>query len=182
MQKSGQNKWGFSVRKIRGCKFCGIIEKVKEAEAGGLIQALEICDSEHILHYDGDYLAILDKFPCCTGHILIMPVKHYPRLEDVPHLDYISLMGITARVAEAAVKALGLTDYNIILNNGQLAGQGINHIHWHILPRSKKDGIKLKQDVIKFEGVSMQAIYQRVLKEVQYGSMTIGGRTSAKLV
>jgi Diadenosine tetraphosphate (Ap4A) hydrolase and other HIT family hydrolases len=80
-------------------------------------------------------IAILDIMPCAKGHTLVIPKLEVKRLEDVPESEALSLMRTIQYVAKAVSTAFDRIDYNIILNNGSNAGQEVEHVHFHILPR-----------------------------------------------
>ena len=82
-------------------------------------------------------IAFLDIMPCAEGHSLVIPKLEVIRLEDLPENQTISLMLSLQRVAKALSSAFNGIDYNIILNNGANAGQVVEHLHFHIIPRSE---------------------------------------------
>ncbi|MBX6312362.1 MAG: HIT family protein [Isosphaeraceae bacterium] len=86
-------------------------------------------------------VAFLDINPVNHGHILLVPREHYPTLADLPEdlaADAASHLPALCRAVRAATKADGL---NVIVNLGRIAGQTIDHVHWHIIPRFHNDGV-----------------------------------------
>ena len=75
-------------------------------------------------------------------HILIIPKKHYKNLEDCPK---VVLHDLIEHVALAS-KVLRLENggCNILFNDGRSAEQTVMHAHFHLVPRNKKDGIKIE--------------------------------------
>ncbi len=59
------------------------------------------------------------------------------------------------------LKKLGFDGYNIVNNNGRVAGQEVNHVHFHIIPRYEGDG-----EVVKF-GEVKKIDLDEVLKEIK---------------
>ena len=94
------------------------------------------------LYEDKDFLAILDISPVNKGHTLIMPKKHYATFLDLPKKELNNINSICQKVAKAIVKATNANGFNLMLNNNKAAGQAIDHVHFHIIPRYQDDGHK----------------------------------------
>lgn len=93
--------------------------------------------SEKILE-DKNFLAIKTIEPKVEGHFLVIPKKHYSNFLKMPKEDYSKFMQF---VKDCIGTFSG--DFNIVLNNGKNAGQVIDHMHCHILPRTFGDNFKL---------------------------------------
>jgi histidine triad (HIT) family protein len=97
----------------------------------------------YIFHEDGDFMAILDINPVVRGHCLVIPKRHYENLEDFDPIaspGYLELIqGLAGRVKER----LGADGFNIVCANGHAAQQSVDHLHFHIVPRFKGDGMDL---------------------------------------
>jgi histidine triad (HIT) family protein len=85
-------------------------------------------------------LAFLDHRPVFPGHCLLIPKKHYETLADLP----VDLIGpffkdaqLLARAVESAMEAHGTF---VAMNNR--VSQSVPHLHVHIVPRRRKDGLK----------------------------------------
>ena len=89
---------------------------------------------EKIIETDSE-IAFLDIMPCAEGHTLVIPKLEVKRLEDLPESEALSLMGTMQHVAKAVCAAFDGIDYNLVLNNGVNAGQEVEHVHFHVLPR-----------------------------------------------
>ena len=89
---------------------------------------------EKIIETDSE-IAFLDINPCTAGHTLVIPKLEVERLEDLPETQTMSLMRTMQQVAKAVSTAFDGIDYNLILNNGVNAGQEIEHVHFHVIPR-----------------------------------------------
>jgi len=103
-------------------------------------------DAEKILEND-NFLVIKDIKPRTKGHLLVISKKHYHTLFDMPS----SLFGEFLETAkEAAFKILQqekAKGFNLIMNNFEIAGQLVPHVHLHILPRYEKNGSKPVCDI-----------------------------------
>lgn len=90
-------------------------------------------------------IAILDAFPVCEGHTLLIPKhKGSTSFVDMPPSKAAEYMRDLQKVAKAVKQATGATAVNIVANNGADAGQEVFHPHFHLIPRHKDDGLSLK--------------------------------------
>jgi histidine triad (HIT) family protein len=80
-------------------------------------------------------LAFLDVFPKSPGHTLVVPKMEVPNFHDLPPERAASLAQTVQIVARGVTKAMGTPHYNLILNNGSVAGQVVFHVHVHVIPR-----------------------------------------------
>ncbi len=69
------------------------------------------------------------------SEILIVPIKHYEFIEEVPEKIQKELILFCSKIAEILHKEYGGS--NILLNNGFVADQYIPHVHFHIIPKNK---------------------------------------------
>ena len=96
-----------------------------------------------IPHYrvyeDNSFIGILDINPASKGHTIIIPKKHFQFIGEVESDFSIPIKEITKKIYEALN-----ADANIMINNGQNAGQKINHISISIIPRYENDSINLE--------------------------------------
>ena len=108
------------------CIFCAIVN--------GTIPSSKVFESDTIY-------AFLDLNPVHKGHTLIIPKKHF---KDVTELDTAlgrDIFDAMQRVARAVMEATGARGFNVLQNNGRIAGQMVDHLHWHIIPRFENDGL-----------------------------------------
>lgn len=95
------------------------------------------------IYEDEDTLAFLDLFPVNKGHSLVIPKEHYENIFDVPAESLSKISSVMKNVADAVKKGINADGISIAQSNGKDAGQIIPHIHFHIMPRFKDDGLKL---------------------------------------
>lgn len=107
------------------CIFCKII-------AGELPSAK--------VYEDDDTLAFLDIAPVVKGHALVIPKQHCSSIMDTPPEVLARTIAVVRTVARAQVDALGADGMNVTQANGQIAGQVVPHIHFHVIPRFARDG------------------------------------------
>ena len=94
----------------------------------------------HIVHRGELVFAILNRYPYSTGHLLIVPYRAVPDLEDLDR-DERQELWATVHNAVAAVRAAFSPDgVNIGANLGEGAGPSVyDHVHIHVLPRWRSD-------------------------------------------
>ncbi len=94
----------------------------------------------HLIFEDADFLAFLDHRPLFAGHCLLVPRRHHETVLDLPtelggalfaHVQRLS------RAVETGMKADGF--FNAVNNR---ISQSVPHVHVHVIPRRKKDGLK----------------------------------------
>ena len=110
------------------CIFCAIVS--------GAIPSSKVFESDTVY-------AFLDLNPVHKGHTLIIPKKHF---KDVTELDTTlgrDIFDAMQRVAGAVMEATGAKGFNVLQNNGRIAGQMVDHLHWHIIPRFADDGLDM---------------------------------------
>ena len=115
---------------------------------------------EKIIETDSE-IAFLDIMPCAEGHTLVIPKLEVKRLEDLPKSEALSLMHTLQHVAKAVSVAFDGIDYNLILNNGANAGQEVEHVHFHVLPRPQGSSRPFHQRTKYAEG-EMQEVGAKI--------------------
>ncbi|OPA78403.1 histidine triad nucleotide-binding protein [Paenibacillus selenitireducens] len=105
------------------CIFCKIIE--------GSIPSKKVFENERIL-------AFYDIQPSAPQHVLIIPKKHIPTMNDVQTED-LALIGEIHQAAQQIARDLGIAEagYRLINNCGKDSGQVVFHIHYHLLGGEK---------------------------------------------
>jgi len=89
--------------------------------------------------------AFMDVQPVNSGHVLVIPNKPVENLTDLDVETSGYLFIVAKRIAEAIRKTdLKCEGINILLADGEAAGQEVAHVHLHIIPRYKNDGFGLK--------------------------------------
>lgn len=96
----------------------------------------------HKIYEDEDNLAFLDINPTSDGHTLVIPKKHFVNFEDIPAEELKKTILIVKKIGLALKEGLGVASYNVCVNNDLAAGQLIPHIHFHLIPRYKNDGLE----------------------------------------
>ena len=93
----------------------------------------------HVLYNDEDYIAILDKYPIAFGHTLVMPKKHFERVNDLSIREFGALYARVYALNRIIISRMDASASHISINDGAAANQLIPHVHVHIIPRSLND-------------------------------------------
>jgi histidine triad (HIT) family protein len=96
--------------------------------------------SAHMIYSDDEHLAFLDHRPLFAGHVLVTPRPHIETLLDLPDASMGPLFSLVKRIASAVERGLG-ADGIFVANNNRVS-QSVAHLHVHVIPRRKKDGLK----------------------------------------
>ena len=138
---------------MENCIFCKIIK--------GDIPCSKIYEDEHSF-------AFLDINPASPkgGHTLVLPKKHYETISDIPDSELNDLSKTIKKISKALLKyAPGM---NIIQNNKKIAGQYVNHLHFHLVPRFENDGIVIeKWSIHKYKDGEMEKVNEKIKKLIE---------------
>jgi histidine triad (HIT) family protein len=107
------------------CKFCKIIRSE--------VQSYRVFE-------DDVSLAFLDSRPLFPGHCLLIPKSHYETLIDLP-ASLVAPFFQNAQLLAGAIEKVLHADGTFVAINNRVS-QSVPHLHIHIVPRHKKDGLK----------------------------------------
>lgn len=83
-----------------------------------------------IVYEDEHCVAFRDIAPQAPVHVLIVPRQEIARVSEAPEEgDHVYLLNAAREVG----KVLGISDYRLVINNGEAAGQSVPHLHVHLL-------------------------------------------------
>jgi len=89
--------------------------------------------------------AFLDIQPVHLGHVLVVPNQHAASLGEVPPPTLHAMMEAAAQLAQVLRgEPLLCEGVNLFLADGEVAGQEVDHIHLHVIPRFAGDGFGLR--------------------------------------
>lgn len=109
------------------CIFCKIIK--------GEIPSYKIYEDEYTY-------AFLDIAKDLDGHTLVVPKKHVENIIDCDAETLARVMQTIRIISKHYVEDLGYDGVNILNASGSAAEQSVFHLHFHILPRQKDDGLQ----------------------------------------
>ena len=104
-------------------------------------------------------LAFLDIMPLSRGHSLVIPKHHGAKLTDIPDDQLAEILQVTKAIA----KASGAENYNILQNNGRLAHQEVDHVHFHMIPKpNEKEGLGIGWPQTKPDQATLKALHDEL--------------------
>jgi histidine triad (HIT) family protein len=109
---------------VKGCIFCDII--------AGTVPA-------YVVYDDAEALGFLDHRPLMPGHVLVVPKSHYETLGDLPAPEVGPFFLAVQRLAIAVENAMH-ADGSFVATNIRIS-QSVPHLHVHVVPRKKGDGL-----------------------------------------
>ncbi|MBU9736140.1 HIT family protein [Diplocloster agilis] len=95
------------------------------------------------IYEDEDFMVILDLGPAARGHALILPKQHYANIYELDESIAAKAFVLAKKMAAHMTEVLGCEGFNIVQNNGPLAGQTVFHFHIHLIPRYPDDQVGL---------------------------------------
>lgn len=101
---------------MAACIFCKIVK--------GDIPSFKLFENDKVF-------AFLDIQPLSKGHALVIPKHHGAKLTDIPDDSLVDILHVLKKIAIAT----GSENYNVLQNNGRLAHQEVDHVHFHLIPK-----------------------------------------------
>ncbi len=113
---------------------------------------------------DEKTLAFLDINPLARGHTLVIPKVHVETIFEASPEQLRALVAVMPRLARAVKQAVGAEGLNVLQCNGRASGQEIPHLHFHLIPRNRNDGLGFIWQMKKYAESEMKEI-QRQIKD-----------------
>jgi histidine triad (HIT) family protein len=132
------------------CKICTISEK------GGLKKIYE----------DVKVIVALSPEPISKGHVLVIPKKHYPIIEQIPDYEVAYMFNIANKISIFLFESLKVQGTNLFVENGIAAGQKYSHFMIHIIPRMPNDGINFEWVPKQMNEEEMSTIELKIKEQI----------------
>jgi len=84
-------------------------------------------------------VVVRDAYPVTPGHTLVIPVRHVASFFDATPSEREAMLALLDKAKHQLQAEFGPAGYNIGINDGAAAGQTINHLHLHLIPRYPGD-------------------------------------------
>ncbi len=107
-----------------GCLFCRVV-------AGE--------ERSWCVYRDRSVMALLDPYPLTRGHTLVIPVRHYESMFDIPDPLLRRIVSLSKRLCMAYEQALGVEGVAVEVLNHRLKKPAHRHFHLHVIPRYDRD-------------------------------------------
>lgn len=117
------------------------------------------------IYEDDEFRVIMDAAPATKGHALVLPKEHYADIYEIEPEVLGKAIQVGQKVIKHATKRLGCDGYNLLQNNGEVAGQTVFHYHLHLIPRyAEMDNSQiLKWEESKISPEEIKAITEKVI-------------------
>lgn len=138
------------------CIFCKMVR--------GEIPFDKIYETERVL-------AFLNDKPINLGHTLVIPKIHYGTLFDISPEDLVECVTISQRLARLICGAVHASGLNLVQNNNDSAGQSVDHVHIHLIPRHERDGFITQWSGNTPSSGEVRAILERIRTEIGRSSI-----------
>ncbi|KAF9046253.1 HIT family protein 1 [Panaeolus papilionaceus] len=140
-----------AAKSLASCLFCKIIK--------GQIPSYKLVET-------ANSFAFLDIGPLSKGHALVIPKYHAEKLHDLPDEYLQDVLPIAKRIAVAQ----GVADYNILQNNGRLAHQEVDHVHFHVIPKpNATEGLSMSWPAQSPEKDVLQSTFEELKSKLEGG-------------
>ena len=132
------------------CIFCKIISKEIPAK---------------ILYENDDSISFLDAFPVAKGHTLVIPKKHFAKIQDMPS-------DLNQKLFDSVHKMINKVDALegstlVAVHNGKESGQEVPHVHVHLIPRSVTDSAGPVHSMFKNKIELSDSEYETLVNELK---------------
>ena len=131
------------------CIFCKII--------AGQIPAAKVYEDDTVF-------AFLDIGPVSEGHTLVVPKQHYQKIHECPPEVLADIWAKLGKIAGDISSVMNSDGYNVLCNNGRAAGQLVDHVHFHIIPRMTGDGVFNRWPSFKYPEGKMTKLAEKIRK------------------
>lgn len=136
---------------VQDCIFCKIID--------GQIPAAKVFENQNVV-------AFLDIGPVSEGHILVVHKQHTPSVSETSPTVLKEIAEVLPKLTSAVEKAMNADGYNLICNNGVAAGQIVEHLHFHIIPRQTDDKVFNRWPSFEYPQGRAEEILQKIVQNL----------------
>ena len=110
-------------RDPQGCVLCQIVAENNDR-------------ASYILYRGKTSYMVLNVYPYNNGHLMVVPYKHTPSIEDLDAETLSELMTLAKKAVQMLRRLMKPEGFNIGVNIGKASGAGFDeHVHVHIVPR-----------------------------------------------
>jgi len=92
------------------------------------------------IYENENFFSVFDIAPQVEGHALVISKKHFETVLDMPNSLGVEFLDCVKNTSLKLMEEFSADGFNIVNNTFECAGQVVNHVHSHILPRKKGDG------------------------------------------
>ncbi|KAM3165480.1 HIT domain-containing protein [Lachancea thermotolerans] len=138
------------------CIFCKIIK--------GEIPSFKLIETKYSFSF-------LDIQPTAEAHALVIPKFHGAKLHNVPDEYLADILPVTKKLAQATGLAIDSPEgvgYNVLQNNGRIAHQIVDHVHFHLIPkRDEKTGLVVGWPSLETDFEKLGQLHKELLAKIE---------------
>ena len=133
---------------MENCIFCKII--------AGKIPSHKLLETPTVFSF-------LDINPLAPAHALVIPKAHHPHLHQLSEDDAAECGRVLNRLSKALIKAGLAKEYNVLQNNGRMAHQEVEHVHFHLIPKpDHESGLGIKWNSISQSKEQLSEVHAKI--------------------
>ena len=114
------------------------------------------------LYEDEKTFSFMDSNPTSDGHCLVIPKRHSVTLFDISEEDITAVMKTVRKVTLAIKESLNPAGLVVYQLNGRAAGQAIDHLHVHLVPRYESRGLDLTHGIRAGDREKIKAVGEKI--------------------
>lgn len=127
----------------KDCLFCKIVS--------GEIPSKKVYEDER------SYV-MLDINPRNPGHMLVIPKNHYETIFEIPENEVAEVFKTVKRMADKCRSGVSAEGISIAQSNGRAAGQMVQHMHFHVIPRFSTEGPPGLESILPVKKMDEQSL------------------------
>jgi histidine triad (HIT) family protein len=138
--------------RMDGCVFCKMV--------AGEIPVTKVYEDEAVL-------AFLDIGPISDGHTLVIPKRHCTYVHECAP-DVLAEVALRlGKIAGAVMTAMEADGYNVLSNNGMAAGQVVDHLHFHVIPRKIGDRVLTQWPSYRYKAGRIETLAAKIRENLK---------------
>jgi histidine triad (HIT) family protein len=127
------------------------------------------------VYEDAHVVAFLDVGPLAEGHTLVIPKERVAKLHELSAEAAAALGRVLPRLCRAVMAATGVADYNVLQNNGAAAHQAVEHVHFHIIPKTQAGGLGIHWPANRLDATAATRLQKRIRAALAADASDPGG-------
>ena len=119
-----------------------------------------------VIYEDDKVISFLDINPNNKGHALVVPKQKFENIFDADEEMLGHMLSVAKKIAKAQKDVVGATGVNLVMNNGEDAGQEVFHAHLHVIPRHPNDGVFQRPQHTGYEDGEAMELAEKMKKAI----------------
>jgi len=119
------------------------------------------------VYEDALVFAFMDINPVARGHVLVIPKRHSTDVTGMTDDEISAVARAFRKLAPAAKAAVHAEGFNILNNAGHVAGQAVDHVHFHIIPRVADDGRGYRWITLQYRPGEISEVAKAISKNIK---------------